>query len=67
MGGPSDILRKTMKRPTVSNWRMIAMLNKVDPLPTDKCKCGVVKFKYQKYCYDCVQRKEVRQTVSKQG
>ena len=56
MGGPSDTLRKTMRRPesmSHARWGTIALLHSGPELESDKCKCGKDKFKYQKVCGEC--------------
>jgi len=59
LGGPSDALKKIMKRPgKLRNGEGSGLMHTIGiPLPTNKCKCGKIKFKYQKVCSDCYWKK----------
>lgn len=59
-------LKKIMKRPEVFPTSHFGGSVWGNPQPTNKCKCGNIKFKEQQVCYKCygkLQRKKIRQTI----
>lgn len=58
-GGVSDKLKEMAKRPeSFRNGEGSGLIHTFEnSLPSNKCKCGEIKFEYQEVCYKCNSKK----------